>query len=160
MPLGPLVSAVASKVIAPLFTKAGPPIRYTISKTLNTSDALAHSAAANLVNKIPGFYAGGGAKAIGVGQAGVKTLSNMLIEQARPSVLKLRRDLGISRQTQKVAKETLSKLRTEKGLSSQAKADMKKSILSLETRKRNWVEVLDGTQKPKGQLKKRLDRYV
>ena len=157
MAFGTLTQLVASKVIAPLFTKAGPPVRYTISKALNTSDALAHSAAANLVNKIPGFYAGGGAKAMGVGEAGVKTLSNMLIEQARPSVLKLRRDLGISRHTQKVAKETLSKLRTEKGLSSQAKADMKKSILSLETRKRNWVEVLDGTQRPKGQLKKRLD---
>jgi len=146
MALGALTKIVANNVIKPLF-----------SKTLNTSDALAHAAVANSVNKMTGFYAGGGAKAMGVGQAGIKTLSNMLIEQANPRVLKLRRDLGISRQTQKVAKETLSKLRSEKSLSSKAKAEMKKATLSLETRQRNVIKVLEGTQKPNKQLRKRFE---
>ena len=158
MALGGLSQLVASKVIAPLFTKAiAPAGRYTISKALNTSDALAHSAVANAVNRMTGFYAGGGAKAMGITQAGVKTLANMLIEQANPRVLKLRRDLGIGRETQQVSKQGLEKLRTEKSLSSQVQADAKKAALNLETRQRNVIEVLEGTKKPNPQLRKRFE---
>jgi len=161
MALGPLVSAVAGKVVAPLFSKAASKVESGLLKTtsaiLNTSDALAHSAVANSVNRMQGFYAGGLPKTMGVGKAAAKTLYNMLIEQADPRVLKLRRDLGIGRETQQVSKQGLEKLRTEKSLSSQAQADAKKSALNLETRQRNVIGVLEGTKKPNKQLRKRFE---
>ena len=159
MALGPLINAVASRVVAPLFSKAGPPVRYTASKILNTSDALAHSAVANSVNRMQGFYAGGVPKMMGIGKATAKTLSNMLIEQANPKVLKLRRDFGIGRETQQVSIRNLKKLRTDRSLSDEAKSKLKDKILSAETRQSNWIRTLEGDEKVAPQYLKRLAKY-
>ena len=156
MALGPLVSAVASKVVAPLFSKAGSGLLKTTSAILNTSDALAHAAVANSVNRMQGFYAGGLPKTMGIGKAAAKTLSNMLIEQANPKVLKLRRDFGIGRETQQVSIRNLKELRTDKSLSDKAKSKLKDKIKSAETRKRNWIRTLEGDEKVSPQYLKRL----
>ena len=156
MALGPLVSAVASKVVAPLFSKAEAGLLKTTSKILNTSDALAHAAVANSVNRMQGFYAGGLPKTMGIGKAAAKTLSNMLIEQANPKVLKLRRDFGIGRETQQVSIRNLKELRTDKSLSDKAKSKLKDKIKSAETRKRNWIRTLEGDEKVSPQYLKRL----
>ena len=158
MAFGTLTQLVASKVIAPLFTKAGPPVRYTASKILNTSDALAHATVANTVNRMQGFYAGDVPKIMGVGKAAVKTLSNMLIEQANPRVLKLRRDFGIGRETQQVSIKNLEKLRTDISLSDKAKAALKAKVLKNESRKMSWIRTLEGDEKAPPQYLKRLKK--
>jgi hypothetical protein len=147
MALGALTKIVASNVIKPLF-----------SKTLNTSDALAHAAVANSVNRMQGFYAGGLPKTMGIGKAAVKTLSNMLIEQANPRVLKLRRDFGIGRETQQVSIKNLEKLRTDISLSDKAKAALKAKVLKNESRKMSWIRTLEGDEKAPPQYLKRLKK--
>jgi len=148
MALGPLVSAVASKVVAPLFSKA-----------LNTRAAkpLAHSVAANLVNDLTGFYGTKSSRDASLAVGAVKTLSSMLIEQANPKVLKLRRDLGISHRTQKVARDVGNKLRSEKGLSDKAKLALKKKLSNNITRHRNYLKVLEGNKTPSKQEQTKLD---
>ena len=148
MALGPLVSAVASKVVAPLFSKA-----------LNTRAAkpLAQSMAANLVNDLTGFYGTKASRDASLAVGAVKTLSSMLIEQANPKVLKLRRDLGISHRTQKVARDVGNKLRSEKGLSDKAKVALKKKLSNNITRHRNYLKVLEGNKTPSKQEQTKLD---
>ena len=148
MALGPLISAVAGKVVAPLFSKA-----------LNTRAAkpLAHSVAANLVNDLTGFYGTKASRDASLAVGAVKTLSSMLIEQANPKVLKLRRDLGISHRTQKVARDVGNKLRSEKGLSDKAKLALKKKLSNNITRHRNYLKVLEGNKTPSKQEQTKLD---
>ena len=148
MALGPLVSAVASKVVAPLFSKA-----------LNTRAAkpLAHSVAANLVNDLTGFYGTRASQGASIAGGAAKTLYSMIIEQANPKVLKLRRDLGISHRTQKVARDVGNKLRSEKGLSDKAKVALKKKLSNNITRHRNYLKVLEGNKTPSKQEQTKLD---
>ena len=148
MALGPLTKIVASKVVAPLFSKA-----------LNTRAAkpLAHSVAANLVNDLTGFYGTRASQGASIAGGAAKTLYSMIIEQANPKVLKLRRDLGISHRTQKVARDVGNKLRSEKGLSDKAKLALKKKLSNNITRHRNYLKVLEGNKTPSKQEQTKLD---
>ena len=160
---GGMIQAVAREVVKPLFSKAaskaGSGLLKTTSAILNTSDALAHSAVASSVNRMKGFYVGGLPKYMGIGEAGIKTLSNMLIEQARPSVLKLRRDFGIGHETHKVAINTLKRLRTDKSLSAKKMQALKTRITKAETRQQNWIDALEGKKAANAQVKKRLEKF-
>jgi len=147
MALGPLVSAVAGKVVAPLFSKA-----------LNTRVAkpLAQSVAANLVNDFTGFYGTKTQHDASLVTGAAKTLYSMIIEQVNPKVLKLRRDLGISHRTQKVARNVGNKLRSEKGLSDRAKVALKRRLSYNITQHRNYLKVLEGNRTPNKSEQKKL----
>ena len=147
MAVGSLSKIVASKVLAPLFSKA-----------LNTKPAkpLAHSVAANLVNDITGFYGTKASHDASLLGAGAKTLYSMVIEQANPKVLKLRRDLGISYWTQKVARDAGNKLRSEKGLSDKARVALKRKLSYNITQHRNYLKVLEGNKTPSKSEQKKL----
>ena len=149
MAFGPLISAVAGKVVAPLFSKA-----------LNTraGKPLAQSVAANLVNDLTGFYGTKASQGASIAGGAAKTLYSMIIEQANPKVLKLRRDLGISHRTQKVAKDVGNKLRSEKGLSDKAKVALKRKLSNNITRHRNYLKVLEGNKTPSKQEQTKLDK--
>ena len=149
MALGPLTKIVASKVVAPLFSKA-----------LDTRVAkpLAHSVAANLVNDLTGFYGTKASQGASIAGGAAKTMYSMIIEQANPKVLKLRRDLGISHRTQKVAKDVGNKLRSEKGLSDKAKVALKRKLSNNITRHRNYLKVLEGNKTPSKQEQTKLDK--
>ena len=149
MALGPLTKIVASKVVAPLFSKA-----------LNTRVAkpLAHSVTANLVNDLTGFYGTKASQGASIAGGAAKTMYSMIIEQANPKVLKLRRDLGISHRTQKVARDVGNKLRSEKGLSDKAKVALKRKLSNNITRHRNYLKVLEGNKTPSKQEQTKLDK--
>ena len=149
MALGALTKIVAGKVVAPLFSKA-----------LNTRVAkpLAHSVTANLVNDLTGFYGTRASQRASIAGGVAKTLYSMIIEQANPKVLKLRRDLGISHRTQKVARDVGNKLRSEKGLSDKAKVALKRKLSNNITRHRNYLKVLEGNKTPSKQEQTKLDK--
>ena len=160
---GGMIQAVAREVVKPLFSKAASKAESGLLKTtsaiLNTSDALAHSAVANSVNRMQGFYAGGLPKTMGIGKAAAKTLSNMLIEQAIPSVKKLRLQFGIGRETHNLAINTLKRLRTDKSIEAKTMQALKTRITKAETRQQNWIDALEGKKAANAQVKKRLEKF-
>jgi hypothetical protein len=159
MALGPLISAVAGKVVAPLFSKGGklaakglmktidsPPLPTgTSSLTLQPQKSIAESLAANAQNDLRRelFYSSNPAlKALGEGIGLGKTIYSSTMEQLDPRLLAMRRREGISHRTKKQVSIKLDELDT---IRSDLKADdllhrPKKELTKKELRKRNELE--------------------